>query len=52
MHHQHLQPRTIASSGVFEHLPIAIRIAERRIWAPPDHQVNAFGLAGLVVVQE
>ena len=52
MHHQHHQPRTIAGPGVFKHLPVAIRIAERRVWPPADHQVNAFGLAGLVVVQE
>jgi hypothetical protein len=50
--HQHHQTRPIAGPGIFKHLPVAIRIAERRVRPPADHQVNALGLAGLVVFQE
>ncbi len=50
--HQHHEPRAIAGAGIFQHLPVAGRIAEGRARAAADHQVNALGLAGIVVVQE
>jgi hypothetical protein len=37
---------------VFEHLPVTGRIAERRVRSAADHQVDAFRLAGVVVVEQ
>src|SRR5262245_32509795 len=50
--HDHRQAQAVAVPRVLQHLPIAIRIAEGDGRPPPDHEVNAFGLAGIVVVQE
>src|SRR4029434_5780161 len=49
--HQHHQFRSIAGTRVLEHLLVARRVAERRIRPAADHQVNAFGLAGVVFGQ-
>jgi hypothetical protein len=37
---------------MFQHLAVTVRVAERRVPAPANHQMNAFRLAGLVVVQQ
>jgi hypothetical protein len=50
--HNHRQPCTIAGSGVLQHLPIAGRVAERRVGSAADRQVDAFRFAGIVVVEE
>ncbi len=50
--HQHLEPRTGARAGPFQHLAVAGRVAERRVGPAPDHQVNALDLAGVVVVEQ
>src|SRR4029450_6654197 len=50
--HKHLQPRAGAGAGPLQHLPVAGRVAERRIGPAADHEVNPFGLAGVVVVQD
>src|SRR5262245_26071511 len=49
--HQHLEPRAGAGAAPFQHLAVAGRVAERRDRPTADHQVNAFRLAGLVVVE-
>src|ERR1700735_1387951 len=49
---EHRKPRTVASLGVLQHLLVADRVAERRTGATTDHQVNALGLAGVIVVQQ
>jgi hypothetical protein len=49
---QQRQPGTIARLGVFQHLPVAGRIAERNDRAAADHHVNALGLTRIVVVQQ
>src|SRR5262245_1530424 len=46
------QPRATARLGVFEHLAVAGRVAECRHGPTADHQVDALGLAGVVVVQQ
>src|SRR5262249_58312249 len=38
--------------GVLEHLPVTGRVAERRVGAAANHQVDALGLAGIVVVEQ
>src|SRR4029077_8307138 len=50
--HQHAKSRTAAGFGVFEHLLIAGRVAKRRIGTAADHQVNALGFAGVIVIQK
>src|SRR5262245_39174945 len=50
--HQHLQPRARAGTGPLQHLAVAGRVAERRDRPAADHQVNAFRLAGLVVIEQ
>ena len=47
--HEHLEPRPTAVLGVFEHLLVAAGVAERRQRPPPDHQMDADGLAVLVI---
>jgi hypothetical protein len=37
--------------GVFEHLAVTGRVA-KAVRPAPDHQVNAFWLAGVVVVEQ
>jgi hypothetical protein len=37
---------------LFQHLPIAVRVAERGVRPTPDYEVDALGFAGLVVVQQ
>jgi hypothetical protein len=49
---QHLEPGAGAGRGPLQHLPVAGGVAERGIGPTADHQVNAFGLAGVVVVQQ
>src|SRR5262249_61556752 len=44
-------PRPAARLGVFEHPSVARRIADRRDRAAADHEVDALGLAGVVVIQ-
>lgn len=50
--HQHREPRAVAGLGIFQHLPVAGRVAERGIGPAPDHQMDALRLAGVVVVQQ
>ena len=50
--HQHCEPRPIARFGVFQHLSVAGRIAESGIGPKPDHEVDALGFAGVVVVEQ
>ncbi len=38
--------------GVFKHLAVAGRIAKRCLGTAADHQVDALGLAGVVVVEQ
>src|SRR5262249_53050862 len=52
VHDQHHQPRAIAGVGVLEHLPVAVRIAKGRARPTANHQMDALGLASLVVIQE
>ena len=42
----------VAGSSIFQHLPVPGRIAERRARPASDFQMNALGLAGIVVVQQ
>ena len=49
---QHLQPCAGARTRIFQHLPVAGRVAEGRVGSPADHEVNSFGLAGVVVVEQ
>jgi len=49
--HEHRDPRAVARFGVFEHLLVAGRIAERGERPAPSHQMDAFGLPGVVVQQ-
>jgi hypothetical protein len=37
---------------VFEHLSVAGGVVKRGDWPAPNHEVNALGLAGVVVVKE
>ena len=50
--YEHRDPRAVARFGVFEHLLVAGRIAERGERPAPNHQMDAFGLPGFVVVQQ
>src|SRR5439155_10933213 len=50
--HEHRQTRTVARLGVFEHLLVAGRVAERREGPTADHQVDSLRLAGIVVVKQ
>ncbi len=50
--HEHRDPRAVARFGVFEHLLVAGRIAERGERPAPNHQMDAFELPGVVVVQQ
>src|SRR5262245_19026090 len=50
--HQHFLPRARAGTGPLQHLAVAGRVAERRDRPAADHQVNAFWLAGLAVVEQ
>ena len=45
--HEHRDPRAVARFGVFEHLLVAARIAERGERPAPNHQMDAFGLPGV-----
>jgi hypothetical protein len=38
--------------GRYEHLPVTGRIAESRNRPSADHQMDAFGLTGIVVVEQ
>src|SRR6516225_12024812 len=50
MQDEHHQPSAFASTGVLQHLLVTSRVAKGRVWTPPNHQVNALGLSGIVVV--
>src|SRR5205814_1478779 len=50
--HQHAKSRTTAGLGVFEHLLVAGGVAKCRVRAAADHQVDAFGFATVVVVEQ
>src|SRR5262245_26465559 len=50
--HEHRESFAITGFRVFQHLPVASRVAERGIRPASDHHVDAFGLASIVVVQE
>src|SRR6516164_11477633 len=41
----------VARLGVFEHLAVAVRVAERGVGTAANHQVNALRFASLVIVQ-
>jgi len=49
---EHFEPRAFTGPGVFEHLLVACGVAKRGDRPTPDHEVNALGLAGVVVVEE
>src|SRR5579863_7779387 len=49
---EHREPDALAGLGILEHLPIAGRIAEGELRPAPDYEMDAFGLAGVVVVDE
>src|SRR4029078_13271029 len=49
---KHFEVRAVAGCGVFEHLAVAGGVAERGMRALADHEVNALGLAGIVVIKE
>src|SRR4030095_2398436 len=48
---EHRQPGAVAGLGVLQHLLVTGRVAKRGPGPAPDHQVDALGFAGLVVVQ-
>ena len=48
---QHAQPLAGAGRGPLQHLPVAGRVAERRLRPLAGEQVDVLGLAGEVVVQ-
>src|SRR3984893_14998131 len=50
--HQQRQPGAVAGLGVFQHLPVAGRVAERDDRVATDHHMNAFRLARIIVVQK
>ena len=50
--HEHHQPRAVARLRVLEHLFVVDRVTERGDRAAADHHVNAFRLAGAIVVQQ
>src|SRR5262249_7801140 len=50
--HQHGEPFAVPGLGVLQHLPVAGRVAERRVGPAADDQVDALWLAGVVIVQE
>lgn len=52
MKDEHAEPCAVARLGIFQHLSVADRIAERSDGPPADHQVNAFGFAGIVVIEQ
>src|SRR6516162_8614526 len=52
VHDQHHQPRAVASPCVFEHLSVAVRISKCRARPPTDHQMDAFRLPRIIVVQK
>src|SRR5262249_23498108 len=52
MQYEHCQTHTVARACVLQHLSVTGRVAERSIWAAPDDEVDGFGFAGVVVVEE
>ena len=48
----HGKPCAVAGLGVFEHLAVTGRVAKGRMRPPAEHQMDAFGFAGIVVVEE
>src|SRR5882757_1917491 len=49
---EHRESGTAAGLSVFEHLLVAAGIAKSRVRPAADHQVNAFGFAGIVIVEQ
>ena len=49
---EHLETRAAAGTGPFEHLAVAVRVAERRVRTFSDEEVDADGFAVVVVVEE
>src|SRR5512132_1889835 len=47
--HQHYQPRAVAGLRPLQHLAIAAGVAERRLRPLADGQIDALGLAGVIV---
>ena len=52
MQDEHREPRPVAGLGVLQHLLVAGRIAEGRVRPAAYHQVDAFGFATVVVVEQ
>src|SRR6476469_620737 len=50
--HEQRKPRAIAGLGILEHLLVAGRVAEGNVRAAADHEMDAFGRAGIVIVQK
>src|SRR5271168_282589 len=48
----HRESRAVAGLRVFQHLPVAGRVAERGIRPASDHQVDALWFARVVVVEQ
>ena len=51
MNQQH-EPRAVARLRVFQHLFVAVRVAECSDRTPSDYEMDSFGLTGLVVIEE
>ena len=49
--HEQRKPRAVAGLGIFEHLLVAGRVAEGDVRAAADHKMDAFGFAGIVVIE-
>src|SRR6184192_2630269 len=49
---EHRESRAVAGLGVFQHLLVAGGVAKCRVRAAADHQVDAFGFATVVVVEQ
>jgi hypothetical protein len=52
MQYQHRKPGAIAGTRVLEHLAVTGGVAESCVGPATDHEVNALGLACVVVVQQ
>ena len=52
MQDEHRETRPVAGLGVLQHLPVTGGVAERRVRAAADHEVDSLGLPGVVVVEE
>ena len=50
--HQHGKARAVAGLRVLQHLFVAGQITEGGVGPKPDHEVDAFGFAGIVIVKQ